>query len=312
MANGVLLGLTAALCWGVADYCLRGAIHVVGAFRSLYFMQLVGMVALFIGVVPWLRPSFAGVTPAAILAAAALSLVILVAAALLYRAFAIGKLAVVSPIVASFGAIATALALLTGERPSPAEMLGLGLLLVGVTLSGMAPLHRETNPDGTSGRRRLLGPGVPEALIATVLFGVTYWALRFVVAQVGSIQTAMVSKITEFIALSLLVLGAWAARRFFGWPAFAQGTAAPAPLALTPRDSSFWLWIVPGALLDTIANIAYNFGVAGALTSVVATISSLFTAVTVVLAWFFLRERLTRIQWTGVAIILVGIVLVNL
>jgi drug/metabolite transporter (DMT)-like permease len=312
MANGVLLGLTAALCWGVADYCLRGAIHTVGTFRSLYFMQIIGLLALFIGVVPWLRPSFAGASPSAILAAVGLSLVILVAAALLYRAFAIGKLAVVSPIAASFGAIATALALLTGERPSPTKLFGLALLLVGVTLSGMAPLHRETNLDGTAGRRRLLGPGVREALAATLLFGVTYFALRFVVAQVGSVQTAIISKVTEFVALSLLVLVGWASRRFVHMPAFAQGTMAPAGQALAPRDGAFWLWLIPGAILDIIANIAYNFGVAGALTSVVATLSSLFTAVTVVLAWIFLRERLTRIQWTGVAIILVGIVLVNL
>lgn len=310
MANGVLLGLTAALCWGVADYCLRGAIHAVGTFRALYFMQLVSMLALFIGVMPWLRPSFADAAPGAILAAVALSLVILVAASLLYRAFAIGQLAVVSPIAASFGAIATVLALLTGERPNPAELLGLALLLVGVTLSGMAPRHHEAHPEGE--RRRLLGPGVLEALIATVLFGITYWALRFVVAQVGSIQTAMISKVTDFLALTLVVLVGWASRRFFVRPAFAQGTAAPAAQALAPRNGAFWLWVIPGALLDTIANLAYNFGVAGALTSVVATISSLFTAVTVILAWFFLRERLTSIQWIGVAIILGGIVLVNL
>jgi uncharacterized membrane protein len=52
--------------------------------------------------------------------------------------------------------------------------------------------------------------------------------------------------------------------------------------------------------------------VTGALTSVVATLSSLFTAVTVVLAWVFLRERLTRIQWVGLLLILGGIVFVNI
>lgn len=314
MATGVLLGLLAALFWGVADFCLRGATHAAGTFRALYFMQVFGLVAL-LAAAPLLRLSFAGVTPAALLTAAALSLIILVGAALLYRAFIIGKLAIVSPIAASFGAIATLLALLTGERPSTSQLLGLALLLVGVTLSGMAPSH----PDGqkaaaadSPGPRRLLGPGVTEALIATVLFGASYWALRYVVAQVGGVQTALVGKLTDFVALSLIVLAGWAARRFIGAPALAEGSAIPAARALAPRTGAFWLWLVPGALLDVGANVAYNIGVTDALTSVVATLSSLFTAVTVMLAWLFLHERLTRVQWSGVALILVGIALVNL
>ena len=319
MANGVLLGLTAALCWGVADYCLRGASQSAGTFRALYFMQVVGLLALLVGVGPWFRLRFAGATPSAVAATAGLSLIILVGAALLYRSFTIGKLAVVSPIAASFGAITTILALLAGERPSPPQLVGLGLLLVGVVLSGMAPSHPNSVADAagaartTNGsRRRLLGPGVPEALGATLLFGVGYWALRYVVDQMGGVQVAMVGKATDLVALTVIVLLGWGARRFVGGANFAQGTAAPAAQALAPRSSVFWRWLVPGAILDTAANVAYNIGVAGALTSVVATLSSLFTAVTVVLAWVFLRERLTRIQWGGVLLILAGIALVNL
>lgn len=318
MANGVLLGLSAALCWGVADYCLRGATKSAGTFRALYFMQVFGLLALLLGVELWRPLSFAGASPRALLGAAALSLIILVGAALLYRSFNIGKLAVVSPIAASFGAITTVLALLSGERPSAPLLVGLALLLVGVILSGMAPSHPDElgetadGEPGTTQRRRLLGPGVAEALGATLLFGGAYWGLRYVVAQLGGIQTAMVGKATDLAALSLIVLAGWAVRRFSGAPALAQGTSAPVALSLAPRDGVFWRWLIPGAVLDIAANVAYNIGVAGALTSVVATLSSLFTAVTVILAWIFLRERLTRAQWGGVALILAGIALVNL
>ena len=56
--------------------------------------------------------------------------------ALLYRSFAIGTLSVVSPIAASFGAITTALALISGERPSVAQLAGIAVTLVGVGLTG--------------------------------------------------------------------------------------------------------------------------------------------------------------------------------
>jgi drug/metabolite transporter (DMT)-like permease len=80
---------------------------------------------------------------------------------------------------------------------------------------------------------------------------------------------------------------------------------------LIPRGWRFWIWIIPAAVMDVSANIVYNLGVARALTSVVVTLSSLFTAVTVLLAWLFLHERLSRWQWVGVALILAGILLVN-
>lgn len=329
MANGVLLGLTAALCWGVADYCLRGASHAAGTFRALYFMQIIALLALALGAATWLRLSFAGATPALIAADAALSLIILVGAALLYRSFVIGKLAVVSPIAASFGAITTILALATGERPDAPQLVGLGLLLVGVTLSGMALSPRDAQgakaaKAATSSARqrdpawrRWLGPGVPEALGATLLFGGAYFGLRYVAPQLGGVQTAIIGKVADFVALSLIVLLGWGARRFIGGAggvggaSVAQGSVAPAARALAPRSGAFWLWLIPGAILDTAANVAYNIGVTGALTSVVATLSSLFTAVTVVLAWVFLRERLTRVQWVGLLRILAGIALVN-
>lgn len=319
MANGVLLGLTAALCWGVADYCVRGAAHQAGTFRALYFMQIIALLALALGVAPWLRLSFAGATPALVAADAALSLIILMGAALLYRSFVIGKLAVVSPIAASFGAITTILALVTGERPDAPQLVGLGLLLVGVTLSGMALSPSEgLRSQAAERERRWLSPGVPEALGATLLFGGAYFGLRYVAPQLGGVVTAMISKVVEFVALSLIVLLGWGARRFIGGAggmggaSVAQGSVAPVARALAPRSSAFWLWLIPGAILDTAANVAYNIGVTGALTSVVATLSSLFTAVTVVLAWIFLRERLTPIQWVGLLLILGGIVFVNL
>ena len=70
--------------------------------------------------------------------------------------------------------------------------------------------------------------------------------------------------------------------------------------------------VIPTALLDTAANIAYNLGIASSLTSIVAVLSSLFGAVTVLLAWIFLRERLSPWQWLGVITIFLGIVLVSM
>lgn len=312
MATGVAFGLFAAVAWGVADFCIRGATHAAGTFRTLYFDQLVALLFFAVVVEPWSPLSFAHATPALIAAAAALNLVILAGAALLYRAFAVGSLAVVSPIAASFGALVTALALtFSGERPTAAQLAGIAITLVGVTLAGM---HNDGPHVGDMKAPRKgirLGRGVPEALTATAIFGVTYWALRYITPILGGAQVALIGKIADIGALSLVVAGLWLLRRFAVAPALTQGVVEPASAPLAPRGWRFWVWIVPAGVLDIAANIAYNVGITTALTSVVVTISSLFSAITVLLAWFFLRERLGPWQWVGVTLILAGIVLVN-
>lgn len=314
MATGVAFGLFAAIAWGVADFCIRGATQAGGTYRTLFFDQVVALLFLGVAVAPWYSLALPDVGAGWILAAAGLNLVILVGAALLYRAFAVGSLSVVSPIAASFGAIVTALALtFSGERPNPAQLGGIAITLVGVTLAGAhVGADSRTTHEATRPRFRV-AKGVPEALIATAIFGVTYWALRYVTPIVGGAQVALIGKVTDLAALSLVAAGAWLWRkspRVSGVAPFAeQAPALPAPFA--PLGWRFWAWIIPAGALDISANIAYNIGVASALTSVVVTISSLFSAITVLLAWLFLRERLSRRQWLGVALIMGGIVLVN-
>jgi uncharacterized membrane protein len=67
--------------------------------------------------------------------------------------------------------------------------------------------------------------------------------------------------------------------------------------------------------------VVFCWGVAGSFarsatrsggTSIVAVISSLFSAVTAPLAWIFLRERLSHWQWVGILTTFLDIALVSL
>ena len=64
-------------------------------------------------------------------------------------------------------------------------------------------------------------------------------------------------------------------------------------------------------MLDTAAFVFNNAGLHTGQVSVVSVLASLYGAVTVVLAWIFLRERLDLSQWLGIALIFAGIVLVS-
>jgi drug/metabolite transporter (DMT)-like permease len=307
MGSGIVLGLFAALCWGVADFCARGATQAAGTLRTLWSVNAIATAALLLVGLPSGLLSLSGHPTSVVLVAASLNLVIMGGAALLYRAFAIGTLSLVSPIAASFAAITALLALASGEHPAPAQLAGIALTLGGVALASTAPGHPAMEPRQRVRLGRLhLAPGLIEALCAMLLFGVCYWALRYVVAALGGVTVVFIGKLSDLLVLSALVaaVALWPVRSAF---------AAKPEVSLWRRVTArgFLVWAVPVALLDTTANLAYNLGIATALTSVVSVLSSLFSAVTVLLAAIFLGERLARWQWAGVAAILLGIALVS-
>jgi uncharacterized membrane protein len=66
------------------------------------------------------------------------------------------------------------------------------------------------------------------------------------------------------------------------------------------------------AIADSLAWVVFIFGTRTEYTTVVTALASLFSAVTILLAWAFLKERLASNQWAGIAIVLLGILLVSL
>ena len=81
------------------------------------------------------------------------------------------------------------------------------------------------------------------------------------------------------------------------------------PLTL-PRGSVWW-FVLANGFMDTLGYISYTTGMTSGSISTVTILSSLYSAVTVLLAWIFLRERLRHSQWLGILVVFVGIVLIN-
>lgn len=318
MQTGIVLGLAAALCWGIADFCARWATRAAGTFRTLLVVQVVGITVLLSVGLPLNLFRLRDAPPGLVIAAGGINLVILAGAGLLYRGLAVGMLVLVSPIAASFAAVTALLALASGERVSPVELVGIALTLVGVIVASAAP-----NPakDGradlaTPGvRRRRVAPGLLEALGAMLLFGAGYWLLDYVTPILGGVTVALIGRLADLVVLGALAIAlpmVSVLRLLTGQPLDrSRRPEAGAALREDHASPAFWLFVVPVGLLDTAANVAYNLGITVALTSVVVVLASLFSAVTVLLAWIILRERLAGWQWLGVTAILVGIALVN-
>jgi drug/metabolite transporter (DMT)-like permease len=301
---GILFGLTAAICWGVADFVVTRIARELGVAQAFFYVQIIGMGL--IGLLLLANPAIPAPTAGMWMLVVGIGLFNLAGTLLLYRSFAIGTLALVSPIASAFAVVSALLALLAGERPALLALLGALVLVGGVVIVSRAQHGEATNDegrkteDGSNSRlrpsslvlRRPLPPGVPEAIGVALCFGISFWALDFVTPALGILWPVLVLRIVEAIAVVLFLL------RWRTPPArLTRGMAA---------------LVLAGAALDTLAFVAFNLGIGSAYTSIVTALASLFSAVTVLLAWAILRERLAPVQWAGVAVILAGVLLVSL
>jgi len=311
LSLAIILGLTGALCWGGADFAARFASRRVGAYRTLFFMQFFGFIALsvylkfrggfFEGIAPGWHPW----------ALAALAGVInMIASLSLYYSFQIGVMSIVAPVSSAYPALTVALAIASGERITALRGAGLAVTLVGVILAATTftsaaastlnetaakeSATKETGAKESAAKETAhLSKGVGWAILAALGFGVLFWFLGFyVVPAVGPTISVWVIRLTSFSVLAI--------------------AAIPARQSLNlPRGSVWWLLAAVG-FLDTAAFVANNAGLHTGQVSVVSVLASLYGAVTVVLAWLFLREKLERSQWFGIILIFAGIVLVSI
>jgi len=94
---------------------------------------------------------------------------------------------------------------------------------------------------------------------------------------------------------------------FVGWTVYRH---SPREDATARRKGVFWAFLT--GILGGLGNLAFFQAlVKGGAASIVAPVTALFPMVTVLLAVVFLRERLGRMQWAGLALAFVAIYLLS-
>lgn len=277
---GIFFGLVAALCFGLADFTVTQTTRRIGVRQALAAIQLFGVLAVGVVLVIAQQAPPRSLTVWAFMVG--ISVANFVGTLLLYRAFAIGTLSLVSPIASGFAVVTAVLALSTGEHPPVLTLVGTALLIIGVIVV--------TRTQGITGAPSLAG--IPEALGAAICIGIYFWALNQITPTLGIIWPVWVTRLVQLLC-ALFVLGL---RGPFGL----QKVGRMAPLLLL------------AALFDSGALFAFNLGIGQTYTTITTALTSLYSVVTVLLAWLFLRERLTSGQLAGVGVILAGVLLVSI
>lgn len=272
-----LLALASAVFYGAADFLGGLAARRGSTVAIVVTAQAAGLVSLTL-VLP-LLPS-AAPSAADMLWGSVAGLAGGVGVALLYRALAVGSMAVVAPITAVCAVIIpVAAGVLAGDRLTPVTIAGIGLAMVAIVL-----VSRQA-PAVPLGHAAGLPPGVWLALASGVAIGVFFLLLARVGAAAGMwpLTGARAASVVLFVILAR---------------AGGQSLRLERSVARTA--------IAAGAL-DMCANALYLVATRRGSLSVVVTLASLYPASTVLLARAVLGERLNVWQTVGVACALVAI-----
>jgi drug/metabolite transporter (DMT)-like permease len=282
----VLLALASAAGYGSSDYTGGMAARQASLIRITVLAQGVSVV-LIILVLP-----LAGLRAPALgsLAwGAAGGLAGALGALSLYAGFRRAAFSVVGPISAIGSAGFSVLAgLLLGERPGPLAMIGIGLALPAILGVSASPGSARPGPrpdqagQGGSGQA---GHGSPAA---GVLWGLTAgagFAVLFIALNRAGSHDGLYPVAASQIAALAVVLGLG---------------VTTGDVHLPPRRASELAALT--GVLGTAGTVLYFYATQAGLLAVTAVLTSLYPAVTIVLARAFARERLTAVRLTGLCL----------
>lgn len=199
---------------------------------------------------------------------------------LLYAALAVGPMGIVSPLTAIGGAaIPVIVGLVRGEPLTITFAIGAILALAAVFL-----VSRESGPHARI---------TPRALLLSAGAGI---AIGFFLAALGIAPEGS---------------GVWAATLSRWWSTL--GMIVVTVVLISRKGTGSWkpypwLFAISAGGLDAVANGLFQLAAQQGELAVVAVIGSLYPATTLLIAHIFLKERMSAVQWTGVALALGAVV----
>jgi drug/metabolite transporter (DMT)-like permease len=287
----IVLAIGAAVAFGTSDFVGGLLSRTAAVFSVVLVSQVVSLAGLLVALPFWET----GFSPEALGWGAAAGVAATAGASALYRGLSIGRMGVVAPISGVLAAaIPVVFGLGFGERPGPIALVGVALGLVAVTaVSRQSDQVATAPPSGSDAALQHVARsrrGVLEGLAAGVGFGLFFVLLERSPGDSGLWPLAGMRVSIIALAGCAVAIGGLGA-----------GIGRGSILRLGALG-----------LLNVSADLLYLLATRHGLLSLVAVITSLYPAVTVLLARSVLHERMDRSQMVGLALAVVSVVLIAL
>ncbi len=277
----VLLGVLAATFWSLHDLLARNSAARIGAMHMTVGVVIAGGILLLpiVLVHGTVWQASAGAVGQSLL----LGLAYGTGIGGLMKALSLGPISLVGPLTATYPALVIAWNVVQGVHPTPLQWLA-----VAATLLGGAIVSRAGHHDG--GINAVARKDLLPLFFACALCMLGY-AASVVIGQeaavaIGEYEATWISRASAFLTLL----------------PFMAREERPPPLRLR-----HWLAIAAMGLLDVAGQVAVN--VTGFLPNHAYTAIGIaaYGAISTILAWSILKERVSPGQWCGVALIVLGV-----
>lgn len=278
----IIYGLGAALSFGAGDFAGGIATKKNSVFSVIIFSQLTGGLMLF-GLAVFSSQTLPGLYD--LLLGCLAGICGTMGLTCLYKGLSSGKMGVVAPVAAVVSALFPVIVgIFIQGLPALIQLTGFGLAIIAVWL--------------------LSGGGAKTPIILSelklpVAAGLGFGMFFIIISQVSadSILWPLISARIASIALFLPIA------------TIKQKKAKIKQRNLIPGKENLFLIILAGGC-DAAGNIFFVLASKVGRLDISVIVTSIYPAITVLLAWFILEEKLTKTQWAGFWIILFALILI--
>lgn len=281
---GIALALTALFSWGFGDFSIQRSTRAIGVWKSLFFIGIFGAVIF----LPSAVSDIQTLSTDNFWLLVFLSVVVIATAIINFKAFRVGKLAIVAPLMGLELPLTVALGIfIHGERLSIGELALSFMVFMGIVLATVEfeALGRE--------RKYLLERGVWLGLLTGLGLALTNFLVGVVSQTISPLFTVWFTHtIVALVALCVLIIE----KEFYA------------------LNRAFWEYkkiIFTAGILDNTAWAAYSFATTYIPIAIATTISEGYIALAALLGLLLNREKLHRHQMAGVIIAITGILILS-
>ena len=284
--SSVLWGAGCAAVWGVSDFVARYAGRSVGAMAATFAMMSIGalLIVVLMAVMGeavewridglhWLLAIAGGTT---------------IGSVLFFYAVTHGPVSLAAPMVACYPAVAVPISVALGMQPGPIIWVAMAVTLAGIWLVARTVSVESAGTEAREYTPAIIRQTIILSLAAASIYAASLTAADLAVEIYGPLQTVLVVRLVGAVALIAILMVRRERARF--------------PIGA-------WPILIAFGVLDTLGHLFLFFGLETLHGEYAIVASVAYTAVTVLLARFFLREPVSRLQWGGIGLVMCGVAL---
>lgn len=292
LSISIITGLVPMLCWGIADFLQSIVVRKINTYKAMFINNVLGIIV----TLPFWFFINKSIHMNNLILLSIGGLIQVVAMYNFFQSMKIGEVSIVAPISATYPLVTLALLVfLLGQQISLFKILAILILIMGIIL---------TSTDLRKIKHMHTVSGIKESIITLFCWG-TYFFIMELIAKntlLFGINFPATDAMTTFFYSNITMA---VPMLFFSM--YKKGILQKKDYKL----KKIMLIVIVNAIIYTTAWIVINYGFVNGITAIIAPISSLYPAITVLLAEYFYKEKLVINQKIGLVIIFIGLILIS-